>query len=67
MISGKFVTISEFAGRLGVSVQRAHQLIDSYQIPTVPVNARLKLLRETDAKAFERSKRKTAGRPKKTS
>lgn len=46
------LTIAELATMLGVTVQRAHQLITRYDVPTVLVNARMKLVRLKDAESL---------------
>ena len=44
-----WVTMREGADIVGVSVQRMHQLIDTYQLQTEYLNPRLKTMKRSDA------------------
>lgn len=44
-----WITIREGAEIVGVSIQRMHQLIESYKLETDSINPRLKVMRRTDA------------------
>lgn len=59
MIDDKFMTVSEVAELLGVTVQRTHQLIAQFDIPTVVVHARLKLVHKEDAERLAKTPRPT--------
>lgn len=69
VIENKLMTIAEVAERLGVTVQRTHQLIETYAIPTVVVNPRMKLVSKVDVEKLANIPRPTGvhiGRQKKS-
>ncbi len=44
MAIDNYISVSEAAGKLGVSVQRMHQLIATYKLIVESVNPRMKLI-----------------------
>lgn len=56
---GNYLTVSELATEMGVTVQRAHQLIEKYDIPTTKPHARLTLIDKKDAAKLVKMQRPT--------
>lgn len=56
-LKAAWVTIREGADMVGVSVQRMHQLIETYELPTDAINPRLKVMRRADAERLKNMER----------
>ena len=54
---GGWLTTRQVAEALGVTVQRAHVIAQTYNIATVDINKRFKMYSESDVKAVQRLKR----------
>ena len=54
---GGWLTTRQVAEALGVTVQRAHVIAQTYNIATVDINKRFKMYSESDVKAVLRLKR----------
>lgn len=59
MAIGEYVSVSEAAEFFGVTPQRMHQLIKSYEVPVEKQNPRFSVIRKTDLKRIP--KRRPAG------
>ena len=58
-VIGNYLTVSELAEEMDVTVQRAHQLILKYEIPTFKPHARLTLIEKKDAAKLVKMQRPT--------
>lgn len=56
-IKDAWMPIREAADLLGVSVQRMHQLIDSYKLSTDSINPRFKVVKRSEVEKLAESER----------
>ncbi len=57
MLDGKFVTVAEAAEELGLSRQRVHKLIQSGQVASEVVHARMRVIPRKSLDALKKTER----------
>jgi len=56
---GEFLTVAELAESLGVTPQRCHAILRTYEVPVIKPHARLTLVPKTEARKLLRRDRPT--------